>query len=142
MENVNEEVENVNAQAEEIPPVAPEAPNPNFTEGQGAGYAGSANSYATTDNSDEVGKILGIVSLVTGILSLLCCCIWGLSIVCAIAAIVTGIISLKKSSVAKGLAIAGIACGGVGLVIAICMLAFAGLAAASDQIVDELENYL
>lgn len=115
----DEIVEKINeADVEEIPPtpIAPSAPEPNFTESEGANYAGSANSYAVESEPDEKpAKVLAIVSLICGIVSLLCCCITGLAFVCAAAAIVCGIISIKKSDSYKGMAIAGIVCGGVGL---------------------------
>lgn len=69
---------------------------------------------------------LAIASLVTGILAIVpgCCC-GLLGIPLAIAAVITGIIGMQKINgdpaqfKGKGLAIAGLACGGVGLVLEI-----------------------
>lgn len=134
-ENMNDEViEKINeADAEEIPPTQ---------EDYTSQYQSEDAGYTTTDDSEHVAKILGIVSLVTGILSLLCCCITGLNIVFGIAAIVTGIISVKKGESARGLAIAGIICGGLGTVISICMIAFAGFISAIDGVKDSFDKFL
>jgi len=145
-ENMNDEViEKINeADAEEIPPapIAPEAEEPNFTEAEGGSetFAGSANSYASVDDSEKTAKILGIISLVAGIISLTCCCIVGFNIIVSIVAIVTGIISIKKGEIAKGLAIAGIACGVVGLVLGIGVCATAGLLSAAGGVIENLVN--
>ena len=61
--------------------------------------------------------VLGIVSLVTGILSLLgCCCTW-LGIVFGIAAVVCAVLSRSQSANRKfsGMAVAGLVCGIIGL---------------------------
>lgn len=57
---------------------------------------------------------VSIASLVCGILSIICCCCSPIGVCCSIAAIVTGIISLKNEYDGKGMAIAGLCCGGVG----------------------------
>ncbi len=67
---------------------------------------------------------LAIVSLITGLLSMPLCCCWtiGLPFPLAIAAVVCGIIAIGKVKSnpqvfsGTGLAIAGIICGGMGLV--------------------------
>lgn len=69
---------------------------------------------------------LAIASLVTGILAIVpgCCC-GLLGIPLAIAAVITGILGMNKINAdpmqfkGKGLAIAGLVCGGVGLVLEI-----------------------
>ena len=125
----DEVVEKLNdADVEEIPPtpVAPSAPDPNFTEQENS-YQGSANDYTFESDPDEkTSKVLGIVSLVCGILSLLCCCFTGMSFVLAAAAVVCGIISIKKSDAYKGIAVAGIACGCVGIVVFIILIIIGG----------------
>jgi hypothetical protein len=67
---------------------------------------------------------LAIASLVTGILAIVpgCCCGF-LGIPLAIAAVITGILGMNKINAdpnqfkGKGLAIAGLVCGGLGLVV-------------------------
>lgn len=126
MSDINEELKSIDeSMAEEIPPTpaAPEAPEPNFSESdcKGSGYTYTASP--SDDSDEEVGKILAIVSIVTGILSVVCCCSLYIGLTMAIASIVCGIISLRKSSLYKTIAIVGIVCGGCGAVFAgICIL--------------------
>ena len=121
-------------------------------------YAGDANSYAQEEQSantqytanayenagmpsesESTARILGIIALVSGIVSIICCCSSNISIVCALAAVISGIISIKKSDIYRGIAIAGIICGTIALVIVIIFAAFKGLAASFnflDKILD------
>jgi len=56
-----------------------------------------------------------ITSLVLGIIALICFCIWYISIPCGILAIIFGVLGLKGTT--RGMAIAGLVTGGIGLVI-------------------------
>jgi len=118
-------------------PIAPEAPTPEFSEKDTAGtsYESTAASY-----TEPQTKVLGIISLVCGILSIVCCCGCYFPFITGIAGVVLGIISLKKEPSAKGMAIAGIACGAVGAVIGICGIIFmAAYNAAGTNVKDSLE---
>lgn len=129
----NEDIERMDeSMTEELPPEpkAPEAPQPNFTEAEG-GYTTGSGSYDNStfvDPDENLSKILAIVSLVTGIISLICCCVTYFSGILAIVAIVCGIISISKSSLYKGMAIAGIICGSIGIVIFVLVLLLGVLA--------------
>ena len=88
--------------------------------------------YSVPEEPKKEGGYIGvaIASLVCGILSLLCCpiaccgsCCGGLNVLLAIAAIVLGIIALVKAFEGKGMAIAGLVCGGIALVLMIFALA-------------------
>lgn len=69
----------------------------------------------------QESKALSIVALICGILAIpMCCCGW-LGIIVAIAAIVCGIISLINKKGGKGMAVAGIICGGLGLILSVIM---------------------
>lgn len=57
-----------------------------------------------------------IASLTTGILSLICCCAWPLSLVLSIVAIGLGIVAIYNKYDGKGMAIAGIIIAGISLV--------------------------
>lgn len=75
--------------------------------------------YHRQDNS------LAIVSLVTGTLSLvLYCCLNVMTFPIALAAVITGIISLRRTIDGRGLAIAGICCGSVSLLVTFAYIAF------------------
>ena len=67
------------------------------------------------------GKGLSITSMILGIVAVVLCCIWYLSIPCAILAIIFGIIGKKRDG--RGMAIAG-------LVLGIIAIALYGLLAA------------
>ena len=72
------------------------------------------NNVADNKPNGE-GKGFAITSLVLGIVSLVLFCIPYLAILCAIAAIVFGVIGLKKAG--KGMAIAGLILGIVALIL-------------------------
>ncbi|MBQ8878680.1 MAG: DUF4190 domain-containing protein [Lachnospiraceae bacterium] len=67
-----------------------------------------------------------IAAMVCGIVSLVCCCFWYFSILLAIAAIVLGIISIKKAYDGKGMAIAGLITGGITIFALIVLLILSG----------------
>ncbi len=85
-------------------------------------------------------SVFAIISLVTGIASILCCCSYfitpWLCMILAVTAIVLGILSMNKEESGRGMAIAGIICGGVGLVLGIIVIiigAVGGAASALDN---------
>ncbi len=103
--------------------------------------------YDTATPAEGGSKVFAIISLVCGILAVLCMCCGWLGIILGVAAVVLGIISINKQEDAKGMAIAGIVCGGIGLLIAIIVL-IAGSALSSvdpdsiQQYVEQLEESL
>lgn len=70
---------------------------------------------------------LAIASMVCGIVSIVCCCMWLFSLMLAIAAIVLGIIALNKKYDGKGMAIAGIITGGIGFLLSLFWLIMMGI---------------
>lgn len=125
------------------------------TEPQGYGTDNSSNVYdsssqrqyyAAENNADkqEGGNIgFAIASLICGIVSLVCCCFTLFSAILAIAAVVLGIITLCFKYDGKGMAIAGIVTGGIGLLIVIFAMIISGSSAYNDylyELLDEL-NY-
>lgn len=69
------------------------------------------------------GAGLGIASMVLGIVSLVCsCCLWYVSIPCAIIGIILGAVSLKGNRAGKGMAIAGLVCSLISIVPAVIVL--------------------
>lgn len=105
-------------------PKAPEAPQPQFSGYDSADqnvYQGEPQMNYMPQNN-EGSQALAIVSLVLGILSLLCCCCRWAGVVMSIAAIVCGIIVLVNHKRGKGMAIAGIVCGGIGVLVALTLI--------------------
>lgn len=96
--------------------------------------------YSTEQNeSKQGGGNIGfaIASLVCGILSLLCFCLTLFSAMLAIAAIVLGIITLCFKYDGKGMAIAGIITGGIGMVVVVFSL-IVSVSASYKDLVEEL----
>ena len=116
-------------------------PNPtdNYT------YAGEPVNYSSGKGQ---GQGFGIASMVCGIISLIGCCgLYYVSIPCAIAAIVLGIVQIVKNE-SKGMAIAGIICGAIGLIISIIIVIAAIVFVSSgaynefyQEIMNELGTY-
>lgn len=67
-------------------------------------------------------KVLAILSLIFGIIGIICCCLTYFGMIIAAVGIILGIIVLVKKKPGKGLAIAGIICGGVGFLLALVVL--------------------
>ena len=90
------------------------------------------------------GKAFGIVSLVCGIVSLPFICCTYLGLIIAVTSIVFGILSITKKEDAKGMAIAGIICSSVSIVIiVISLIVFASLKSSDYSIMTEqLENVI
>lgn len=65
-----------------------------------------------------------IASLVLGIISLLCCCLWYISLACGALSVVFAIIQKKRAGDMGGMALAGMVCGIVGAVIAILIFGY------------------
>ena len=91
------------------------------------------DSTYTQPGSESGSKVFGIISLVCGILALLCSCCGWFGIILAVAAIVLGILSMNKQEDARGMAIAGIVCGGVGLLIGIVVIIIGGAISSLDS---------
>ncbi|MCI5586372.1 MAG: DUF4190 domain-containing protein [Lachnospiraceae bacterium] len=101
--------------------------NQNYNNYQNNGYnnmngtSGQQNYYGN-EPATETPSGMAIAGLVLGILSMVCCCIWYVSAILAILALVFSIITVVKNKPGKGMAIAGIVCGAIGLVMAIVVV--------------------
>lgn len=62
-------------------------------------------------------KGFSIAALVLGIIAIVLCCIWYISIPCGILAIIFGVLGIKSSK--KGMSIAGVTTGTIGLIISL-----------------------
>lgn len=103
-------------------------------------YQGASESTTTYAQAEGGSKVFGIISLVCGILSLLCSCCGWIGIILGVAAVVLGILSINKQEEAKGMAIAGIVCGGIGLLMAVIVLIFFGALSSVDP--DSITEYV
>lgn len=83
-----------------------------------------------TSNQAPQSKGMAIAAMVLGIVSIVLCCIWYISVPCAIIGLILGILYNKKGE-KSGMATAGIVCSiiGIVLVLAVVILAVIGVAA-------------
>ncbi|MBE5928056.1 MAG: DUF4190 domain-containing protein [Lachnospiraceae bacterium] len=129
---------------QQLPPYGQEAFNQNQY-GQFNNYNQNPyqqNAYNPYEQQNTK-KTLGIISLVTGILSVTCCCMSEMGIVFGIAALITGIISNKKKENAKGLAIAGIIMGSIAIflgIIGVIIGAYLVSTGVYDNLLDEFSQ--
>ncbi|MBQ8596209.1 MAG: DUF4190 domain-containing protein [Lachnospiraceae bacterium] len=86
-------------------------------------------------------KGFAIASLICGILAVICCCFSCVSLVLAIAAIALGIVTLACKYDGKGMAIAGIVMGGLGILMFVAMI-FIGASDGYTEMMDEIMNEL
>ena len=82
--------------------------------------AGGTDSHSTV--SAENGGF-GIASMICGIIALITCCLWCTCIPLAVVSIVLGILQINKGT-AKGMAIAGIVCSSIALVLLVFLTVF------------------
>ena len=87
-----------------------------------------------------------IASLVLGILSLVCCCFWYVSGIFAVIGLAFSIIVLVKHKPGRGMAIAGLICSAIGLIIAVIMgimVIYIGMNMSADdykKIIDQINS--
>lgn len=84
---------------------------------------------------------LGIASMVCGILSIVTiCCVPYVPVILGIVAVVLGIVQIVKNE-KKGMAIAGIVCGALGLIAYIALFAFGTYLLSSGMYDDLMKQY-
>lgn len=124
-EAVNDAEEGVNKAASDMENAADNAfdemkGNAESSKGGSSGYEQSSYSSSGIFVEDDGGKVgFAIAALVCGCLSILCCFGSCCFMPVAIAAIVLGIICIVKDLGGRGLAIAGIITGGIGILLEI-----------------------
>ncbi len=104
-----------------------------------SGYAEPVYSQYDAGRQDE-SQGYGIASLICGILSLVTCCCCFPSMPLAVVSIVMGILQIKKGT-AKGMAIAGIVCSAIGLVLMFISIAMGFVMDTSGDFTDYYRNY-
>ena len=130
--------------------------NGNFEKGPDDGFT-QANTYQNTQQnlaqmhsqSTESASGFAIAGMICGILSIVCCCAWYISGILGILGLVFSIMVLVRNLPGKGLAIAGVICAAIGIILAIGLLVFAlsldrGLSSVSPSewrsLIDSIEN--
>lgn len=98
-------------------------------------------SYSNPQPAQNESKGFAIASLVCGIVALVCCCCTPISVICGGVAVGLGIYVVTQNLPGKEMAIAGIACGGLGLASFVFNL-IANLIGFSSGIGNSLKNTL
>ncbi len=102
----------------------------------GGGYGAPQPGYG--GGQPQQTSVMAIVSLVTGIVGIVCCICYGLGGLFGIAALVTGFLGRKEIAESggqkkgQGLALAGMICGGIGLVLSIVWWVLFAVGASLD----------
>ncbi len=124
-----------------------ESPNSGTNGSSNAYNISSQPQYYSTDGNASGAEVQGggnigfaIASMICGIFSIVCCCFTLFSAVLAVAAVVLGIITLCFKYDGKGMAIAGIATGGVGLVIVIFSMILSGTTTYNEMMYDLFDD--
>lgn len=123
-------------------------PNDGFT--QSNTYQNTQQNLAQMQSqSTESASGFAIAGMVCGILSIVCCCAWYISGILGILGLVFSIMVLVKKLPGRSLAIAGVICASIGLILAVALLVFAlsvdrGLSSMSPaewrSLIDSIES--
>ena len=103
---------------------------------QSSPYQSSPYSYQAEPLQTQGGSGLAIGSMVCGILSIVFCCGSWISWILSVVAIVLGAVSISKGRRGKGMAMAGIITGAVGIVLSILILIVAGIMGAAGDLAE------
>lgn len=98
----------------------------------------SVNVYVTDNKFATASMVIGIISLIAS----LTCCLFVLSLIGGVVAIVFGIIALKKDPSNTGKPLAGIICGAIGAIIGFIMLISVIVAMNDPEFLKELEKIM
>lgn len=100
------------------------SPQPNNGQWQQGNYnQPNFNQPPYQQNYNQPGYGFGIASMVCGILALITCCLWCTCVPLAVVSIVLGVLQIQKGT-GKGMAIAGIVCSSVGLILFIALTVY------------------
>lgn len=100
-----------------------------------------SGSYIMPEQPKKKKNGLGIAALILGIISLISCCCFWLSIILGVVSIILGIISLAQKEDTKGFAIAGIVLGAMGVVITVATVITSSYMYKSGMIDQFKSNY-
>lgn len=113
---------------------------PQYTQAPETSSYGGTNNYAPMKGQSNG---FGIASMVCGILALITCCMWCTVIPLGVVSIVLGILQIVKNE-SKGMAIAGIVCASVGLILFISLTIYGNYlqsTGAYNELYRMLEEY-
>ena len=102
------------------------------------------NLYQMQSQSTEEACGFAIAGMVLGILSIVCCCAWYISVIMAILGLIFSILTIVQHRPGRSLAIAGIICSSIGIVIAlvsfVAIIAFNQSSVNYNELMDLLDS--
>lgn len=104
-------------------------------------YQPQQNYQYNGPNYTQPSSGFGIASMVCGILALITCCLWCTCIPLAVVSIVLGILQIQKGN-AKGMAIAGIVCSSIGLILFIILTVWGNYLQSSGLYEEIMREYM
>ncbi len=125
--------------------------NNGFNDGWNDGFTQSTTTQNTQQNlyqmqsqSTEGACGFAIAGMVLGILSIVCCCAWYIAGIMAILGLVFSIITIVQHRPGRSLAIAGIICSSIGIIIAVVcfvvVIAFNQSSVNYNELMDLIES--
>ncbi len=117
------------------------SPQPDYNQQGSYSQPDYSQQNYSQQNYSQPSSGFGIASMVCGILALITCCLWCTCIPLAVVSIVLGILQIQKGT-AKGMAIAGIVCSSIGLILFIALTIYGNYLQSSglyNEIMRELQ---
>ena len=96
------------------------------------------NNNTTANQQQKDKKGFSIAALVLGIVAIVLCCVWYISIPCGILAIVFGTIGLRSSK--RGMSISGIVTGIIGIIISIFIIFMIIISGFTQGLIEGITN--
>lgn len=113
----------------------------NYNQQQGYGQQNYQNYQYNGPNYTQPSSGFGIASMVCGIIALITCCVWCACVPLAVVSIVLGILQIQKGN-AKGMAIAGIVCSAIALVLLLVLTVWGNYLQSSGLYNEIMQEYM
>ena len=88
-----------------------------LTPQMGTGYYYVPGNFNMPQTEKTGNSGLAIAGMVCGIVSIVICCLWGVSLLVAIPGLILSIVALAKNCKGKGMAVAGVICSSLGIIL-------------------------
>lgn len=104
-------------QTQNVNPYQQAAGQPPLTPQMGTGYYYVPGNFNMPQTEKTGNSGLAIAGMVCGIVSIVICCLWGVSLLVAIPGLILSIVALAKNCKGKGMAVAGVICSSLGIIL-------------------------
>ncbi len=119
----------------------PEYSQQNYNQQQGYGQQNYQNYQHNGPDYAQPSSGFGIASMVCGIIALITCCVWCACVPLAVVSIVLGILQIQKGN-AKGMAIAGIVCSAIALILLLVLTVWGNYLQSSGLYHEIMQEYM